>query len=982
MKLNLYLNRFFDYLLNLKSLLICLIFIVPSIIYSQVTEGPSIDTTEFFKNLDSTNNLSNPGTTDSLIYFSSFKTFFEGDNEIVWKSLNIKYRAPDTRDFKLKLFYSDFFQLLSANNEYAFSQAKEIDTTILLPFRVKENSSLEGGTTTSISAQLLINEQELVKEAISFLHYKRKSSWDFSAELSNPLWLKNEAEKKVYVRVSNKSNYTQTFNVKLKARSTQSSEEKIFKIKKRADTALAFKIKNPSTNSFDENRITIEVVNSGETKRQILYTHNPGSNYENTTYFTETPANLEVGAFNFGSGASPTYSLRSWGDIHFSSNERLQYSFNFFNILFDSPNVDLWRYSRLSIIADFPGLTVNAGDQTLGNFYPEWGRGLSATKVFQESNNEVSLGAVNNLFFDRTTYNASGKLRFGNVVLRPSFSRSTDASNLVQKIEGNIFSDFRIKKHLISAGLSFSQRQHLYDTNSFNTPSQFYLPGRTLNGYAYSLRYGFSNKLWRIRLKTRTKSKYHAGAFTGTQNQRLQVTRTISRKSRVSGRVSRRKFEPSETFRGVLSNLNYYDLTRAMLLYRTEILKTNLSFGTNFLYSEISNNLNQLDGTPLDLNIYTSPRIYTRLSGKISSYRISAQAQVGPVYLNQTTPINFSNNAYQIGVNITDNISNISLRFNDGLIIPSVTGLNSYTLNNSQSFFLAYRYRKTLLDQMLDLNFNLNYSNYIEAQSTLVSAFLQSDLKLNHGIELSAYLNFSTVNYQNRETQTQSLFTNAGFALRKKFDVNQPQLKYFDLSFNTFFDENGNNQLDSTELNIQNVLVELENVIDDNQSVEKRLLSNESGKVNFKDLPEGNYTAHFTPVGKSEINLGEKAISFMLNSDKTEDIPLSEEYSLKGRVIFQKAKFSSVQSLDFSKIKLIINGPRGKEIKTWASDDGRFNFNLNKTPGIYKLSIDTSLLPDNILVEKQSYYFEMNGLKSYSINFKLFEKERKLNITE
>jgi len=972
-RLNLHFNFFF-------WLLICSL----SLSAQKTNSSPyTVNGEEFFENLsggwlpDSTN--LGIDTISSNFYFKNRKDIIDNEN-ILWKSLVIKNDGNESLNGELKVFSAGFLKPLGPNY-LSINLSSNSDTTIIIPFIVDKNNA-DGGKTTSIQAVFtplnsFVNSENRL-QTVSFVKLKKSGDWLIRAKLENPTWLSFEMEKYVKLEISNKSNSSKRFKINLKRTGISDFRyEKYIELAKFKDTVIEISISRPSEDLMEENRYLIEVNNDNQVKQCRIYTNFYENSFESRNDYTTTPLNVSLGAFNFGGRGSLGFSFKTWGDINFSEDQKLSYSVLLFNLNKEIETGDIWRFSRGNISYSDGNSSIKLGDESLGgDFYREFGRGMQVNSdLFTGKDFSLGVGYVKNLFIDRASYNSSGDFNFQNIHFRPNFIYSVDKTNLVNKVEGSISGSTNIKNHNLSVGLSQSVRTNLYDSTNFQSGANTYLADTTLPGFGISFGYSVRVNRWRFSARSMSKSKYHAGAQGGVQNQHVSVSRKIGEKNSALLSFDRRENTPSESFRGRLVNFNFSDLSRTYLNYNYRIFNTLFTTGIHYHYSELTNEFDPVTAAPRKINFYASPRLITRASGKIDNIKLSAFVQTGPTYFvtQMADQGMIEGTLTQIGVHVGDEHSTFSVRFSDGIFSPSIVGLNAISLNNSSNFYSGYRFNKKMLHDKMSVNLSATYTNYVDAKVSMLNCFINSELSLNQGIVLSAFFTLSSYANASQERVSKSIFTNAGFTIRKAFDFDQPVLSYRDIVVSVYFDQNGNSRRDSNENVISDVLVKIDGDKNNLQRASSSLLTNTDGTTFFQNVPAGNYKITIDPIGNMNAGIGGTDFFFTLKDNSEIGVPLTEKYVLDGRVFLKKAKYSRVNNFDYSLLKIKVIDPRNEITIVNVEGDGSFRRQLTKVEGLYQVELLTKQIPSFLIPEQSTYYFDIDGFKSYQINFKINE---------
>jgi len=972
--------------LPFKFLLTCIVLCCQTVYAQNQDSIPyTIDVDGFLDNLnggyqlESQSEISN--NYNPNFYFIKRKELVS-ESKIIWKTLVVKNQTNSKLNGRLRVFSSsDFLKPLDAEN-ITIKLSPRSDTALSIPFII-DFTSVEGGKTTTVQAiftavNTLLNNK-ITLEAVSFIKIQKYGSWLIKTKLDNPVWMSYELEKNIFLHVFNNSNFSRVFQIDVSSSQHQEfAMGRVIELPKNSDTIIKIPITRPRSNVMEENRFLVRVKNETDTKENRIYTSLYDNSYKTTSLYSTSPLNIELGAFNFGGTGNLGYSLKTWGNLNISKNESLGYSLLAYNINNGNDIVDIWRFSRMNVFYQRDNSLLRIGDESIGgDFYREFGRGFQVqTDLFTGKDFAIDFGVVKNLFLNKYSYSSKGEINYKNIRIQPAIIYSNDRTNLVDKLDASISMATNIHNHNLSFGLSRSLRDNIYDSADFEFGRSVFLPDTSISGWAVKAMYKKSLRGWNISARSLSRTAYHAGAPDGLQNQNFTLSKNIGKNNSISILYNRRKNSASESFFGQLINTNYLDVNRSYLNYNYKIFKTRVTTGVHYYYTELTTEFDRTEGNPLNLKYYASPRVVTRISGKVDNVRLTAFIQSGYTYFNDptTSQLDERGDLTQVGINIQNkNESTLTFRLNKGIFSPSPLGINALTLSNSSSFYAGYRLNKGFFNELLMLNFNANYVNYTEAKVSIASCFLNSTLSLNHGVFFTTFLNLSSYSSNLEDRVSKSVFTNAGISLRKEFGFDQPVLSYRDLVINVFFDENGNRIKDSSEIFIPDVLIKLKS---DNKTIHQISgvsISDSRGSVLFENIPLGNYIFSFIPMGKSNINLTETNLLIIHTEEKVINVPLTEKCIIEGRVTLNKAKYSKITSFNYPLLMIRATNPLGEVSYIEINDNGTFRKQLTKVEGLYKIELITDNIPSFLVPENRISYIDIDGFKSYQINFNLNE---------
>lgn len=972
--------------LHFKLLLTSFIFCCGTVYAQNLDSIPyTIDVDTFLDNLndgyESDSQLEFGNNVNPNFYFKKRKEAV-GESKIIWKTLVVRNQTSSKLKGEIRVFSSSGFLKPLDSGDITINLSPASDTTLTIPFII-DFKSVDGGKTTTVQAIFFpvntLSNIEIDLQAVSFVKIKKSGSWLIKSELVNPVWMSYEIEKNINLYLVNNSNFSRVFQIDvLGSQHQQFGMNRVIELTRYSDTTIRIPITRPISNEMGDNRFLVRVKNETVTKENRIYTSLYENSYKATSLYSTSPLNIELGAFNFGGTGNLGYSLKTWGNLNFSKNESVGYSLLAYNINNRSDIADIWRFSRMSVIYQRDNSVFRIGDESIGgDFYREFGRGIQVkTDLFTGKDFSIDFGVVKNLFLNKYSYSSKGQIKYNNIRIQPAIIYSNDQTNLVDKFDASISIATNIKSHNLSFGLSRSLRNNIYDSSDFESVRNVFLPDTSISGWAVNAMYDISIRGWNIRARSLSRTRYHAGAPNGQLNQNLTLSKDIRKNNSISLLYNRRKNSASESFFGRLINTNYLDISRSYLNYNYKIFNTHVTTGVHYYYTELTTEFNQTSGNPLNLKYYASPRVITRISGKVDNVRLTAFFQSGYTFFNNPTlsQINERGDLTQVGINIQNkNESTVTFRLNKGIFSPSPLGLNYLTLSNSSSFYAGYRLNKRVFNEQLLLNFNANYVNYTEAKVSIASCFLNSTLSLDHGLFFTTFLNLSSYSSNLEDRVSKSVFTNAGISLRKEFGFDQPALSYRDLAINVFFDENGNRMKDSSEIFISDVLIKIEGDNETIHQISGVSITDSKGSVFFENIPLGNYSVSFNPMGKSNINITETNLLFVHTEEKEISVPLTEKCIIEGRIILNKARFSKITSFNYNLLTLKVTNPLGEVRYIEVNGNGTFRRQLTKIEGLYKVELLTDKIPGFLVPENRISYIDIDGFKSYQINFNINE---------
>jgi hypothetical protein len=228
---------------------------------------------------------------------------------------------------------------------------------------------------------------------------------------------------------------------------------------------------------------------------------------------------------------------------------------------------------------------------------------------------------------------------------------------------------------------------------------------------------------------------------------------------------------------------------------------------------------------------------------------------------------------------------------------------------------------------------------------------------------------------------------NLMLGLRKSFDIQQPHLKYYDMTLLGFNDINGNLIKDDNEKPVSNVLINiardpLKNSINKTGFAETNMISDPNGQIIYGNLPEGTYDLTIKPLS----NLGDLFFlngenqTITVNSDKIHYLPLVESYKVSGKISVIRDPNSSEGKISLEGIRIMATGENGEVYSVLTNSYGSFILNLPQAAS-YKVSI-FNVFGEQFILERNEYDVHFTGNKNVNVNFRFIEQRREIRFRE
>lgn len=316
---------------------------------------------------------------------------------------------------------------------------------------------------------------------------------------------------------------------------------------------------------------------------------------------------------------------------------------------------------------------------------------------------------------------------------------------------------------------------------------------------------------------------------------------------------------------------------------------------------------------------------------------------------------------------------------------PSLTtGLlqtNAINTKTPQSFSLALQHQYLFSNThfMLQTGVNYYYNNVFNQHSASVLPelyFFTNDgwrfkVDFNYNLISGNIYNFSNqqVNGENTSTYVnQNVYI--GFGVKKEFGIPVPfvKKKNHEVSFEAFYDLNGNGQKDRNEQPVENVVIALGN---------EEVITNENGDARMQNYPSGVYPVIAKSLEEKESWFANVSDSVPVFKDRKVLIPFVRGVKIKGKVGIDREsiRVDSESPFDLSRIKITANG--NKSVNTLTDFQGNFEFYLPY--GNYVITMDENVLGEKYKLAKNNFEIEVNrSVDGMFVSYLIVEKKRKI----
>jgi hypothetical protein len=206
--------------------------------------------------------------------------------------------------------------------------------------------------------------------------------------------------------------------------------------------------------------------------------------------------------------------------------------------------------------------------------------------------------------------------------------------------------------------------------------------------------------------------------------------------------------------------------------------------------------------------------------------------------------------------------------------------------------------------------------------------------------------------------------------IRKQFAIPIPfkAAKFCDVSFEAFFDVNGNGVKDKNEKAVNNVIIKLG---------EEEVITNDEGQSFIRNMPAGKTTFTAIPLVNVEGWFANIADTVTVIKNHHVSIPFVKGVKVKGKISIDKEAFNATadEPFDLGRIRVTAAGKRSYSTLT----DFNGNFELYLPFGQYVLSVDEGILGSKYKLARNNIEIDVTKESDgMSLSFLIIEKKRKV----
>ena len=934
-------------------------------------------------------------------------TFLKGDTELstgasYFNVLKIKNNSDSEFTGLLRITLPQGWNIIGSG----ISTLKlGIGEEFLFPVRISIPPSILGGISYMINAE--IRNDDYYDYTAAYVSVSPVSRWDMHLESKNVYLSNYNPQGEFVVKLTNRGNANELIKLsfdtgELLEYVTPLEADSLLFVELGAyrDTLLSFRIREKKELSYAEKRA---MINNWRSTSIYLNASTPDygtssgirvipleSELLSDEKLTNSPLNVDLTLNNLLSYQLPKLSAKVSGKILFPESQQLQYNVGIYNIYFNSErnqNFEFYRQMRFMMRYSDANTSVEIGDRMgLGELHTLSGQGIRAQHTIND-NHTLYFNAANNPYNKNIGVYTGYSTWIKNVAFNTGVTLETNTNS----------NDGHYSFHL-GATYNFlrSHRIRIYTTTSLDKFSSGpYLANDTSKvGFAYRLSYNYNGKRFQFRVDN-TNTRLSFLRTSGINRINMRSVYKINASSRIEGIYYRNSYDASRypynfafpANKSITDNGHLlYSLTRGNHIYYAGPYLTNtvrLFYNPTNGFSTTYRNLQPgiLGSVTFKLGMMKSISPYMRFNSMFVNY-----TSEDPFFI----PYEIKGMIqYTAGLSYYDKAFKFNAYFTSGEasdIYRTVVVEQDPSVN--QSFHLRPYYERYFNKESIRLSGYLNYSYYLPSTRENMIFNITSDFFLNDGWRIFTSLNlFRIVRSDDVAGRITSRDLNMLLGVRKSFDIQQPRLKYYDLTILAFNDQNGNGIKEKNEKPISNVLIQIsrdgsKNLVQRTGFSEISLVSDPNGEIYYESIPEGIYDLNIKALSNLEdlfFMNGENQV-LEVNEDMVHYLPLVESYKVSGKIVVDRDPNSTEGNISLEGIRVTAVSEDGETYSVLTNSFGGYSLNLPKATS-YEVTI-YNVFGEQFILEQGRYKIQFVANKKVNVDFNFTERRRKVQFNE
>lgn len=882
--------------------------------------------------------------------------------------------------------------------------------TKLVPVRIAANVNTQGDIGYSIVAALKDNNGRVFKNVYSFVNVPKKN--DISTRIVDRTLYLDPVLKSAILGISviNNGNVDELVFVNIQLPNTINiygasnfQFKTDFIVRAKSDTTVNFDVQLKNTNEARElrdHRLLVETGTQDTTIARTIWARNIDSRYTLDIPMTDRVLVVELGAMNLFSQYTPIYDGAIWGNIRFSNNSNTEYFFRSMTERFYTENP--WKYSRWHIRSRYKRFRLEVGDVNMPYLLSIFGRGAYASYMGKRMMLRATLNKNVLSEYENTGATIGVDVAKSLTLTAGVGYRQFEESVKEMMPTFGVKSKFLQNHYALNALMGYSISDYKYNNTTLNR--------RGLGGTAdFNIMY--PHLRWNNSLYFGENS--NAGTYRGQMQIYSNLLYTLANTKSISAFYSGYSRNSATIYSAADDDLPYDLMHQLKILYQYQA-SPQVGFGIGPWFEYRGSNAFQGFNMASDKFNVVNPMLnaIARYRGKKVPININAEVRFGPTHVLRYdnfrdtvfNPIDTTFRVYKPQKNYINFYIALSARmrwwsfsaaYYDGPVTMSQHYSKFYAQYNTKTVRLSPALNLIIVKRLLEYSLRGNYTFDITARMNRLSISNELVSKIDRGWTLTLS---NTIGHQvskDQVTDDKYKYSNMyfEFRVRKEFGFRQPNFKYVDLNVVFFKDLNGNGTKDPDEPGVENVMTTIDRDYAMSDSVfggEQRgefytmdFLSDQSGIVQYRNIPDGFYTIQYTPLGKSDNTFITESSSTQIYLDtKTQlvEIPFMERNKIFGQIVMLRNKISNLGTIELSNIKVTAIDSRGRMFSTLTDRSGRF---VIYVPAVerYTVSIN-NIFREHFELEQNSFEVQLNGYKQFELTYIFTERQRRINFAQ
>lgn len=976
----------------------------------------------------------------------TFNSSNESDDNIVTESITnyndtvilsfIKeniYQSPDSLYFNILKISNYTKNKIKGELSFSFPEGWNIisaqgnilelfpDDSAFIPVRLAINKESIGALAYILNATFKTENE--VYSTNAYISIPGYSKWTLNVNKSIVYFNQFNEIEKVKIKVSNKGNVTETIKLEYKIGTLiktdlfdnknnvqyitlASNKDSVINLIVTTNNDLSYNDRKMLERNWKEASLEVKASTFDKTEKQSIWFKKLYSSFTGERIGFSSPLNIGITCSNLMSNQHLLFNSELFGTILFPKDRDLNYRLNLFGMgmqpeIFNT--FDFNRQSSFIIVYNEKKFSVSIGDNVGGGIGISFsGRGVKLDYKIDKTSS-FAVGLIMSKL-QRNSY--GGFLKYNknifNIGLRTGlgFSKKEKPnSTLMSASVGASFSALRYNHFsidLFGSTIKFSNNNDLTSNTTF-------VQDTTYNGLGFALGYSLSIKNLEVfaRYQNFLKSISNSGNVIEVQSKYK-----LPKNKRIDFKYERRKVINGNYYTSVFLNKTYYtnEFARALLYIPTN---HSVTYGIGPYYNS---NIRQFyDSKKIYLSeIKTyNPKLYLTANVRLSNYKsISGSFTTGYAhifYKSENPSISNIDLKGKGNYSLSSTFSNRVWRLNISYNVGSITDLWYYVnyqiqypsykpeYRKTESIVIRPSYEKSFYENKVLLQFAANYAYYLPSKRENISFNLNTFFNFSKGWTATVSSNLFINSVEDEDNgRISSKDINVQVGIRKSFDIQQPRLKYYNLTIICFKDLNGNKIKDENEPPLPNIQVTYERTVpldknDDEAKINTNfavleLITSPDGETYYGNIPEGVYSLNFKPLTnlKDLYNVnGEQQTVRISSNNTTYFVPFAETYKVKGKIIIERDEFSSEGSLSYEGIRVTATDPNGESYSVLTDKNGEYVLSVAQSSS-YIVKVN-QVFNDQFICERGEYNVHFNGIKVINLDFKFYEKKRKVN---